>query len=481
VDGNAVRGKRRVTRSVQSIDAVRARIKEWLSKHQDCPTFVRFKNHFSVLEQVLNSMLDALAGELAAIDGNEPSGSVYERCASLDRSLAIAVRLFEWYAAKYDQRLDEDTAPTLRAADEIVRSCWTKPFALLGRKPPTGPLVYLEADFDAFATPRVSVPRDLQGPADSLIADILSELPIPVIALPSLAASQAWWLVLAAHETGHHAQKDLIPELEETTRQLLIEAVTAPGEAAPGEAATPADVQAGYWAGWLHETFADAYSTLMVGAAAVWAIDELQHATPASMCKLDPPGRGRYPPAVVRLALLGECLQSVGAQPRWPTAADVRSWLDELDDSVVPAVTKDAIRRQLAAAPAAAAALIDLPIGAHRLRELGSVDPDLLTQAQLLRAWAAQLVKPAPVLDALGSPAAARLVIAAGVAAYQTWAERPESEHVLPAVHRNLLAVLPNCGPPGVLEAPPRQADLTALAQRLARRLLRETPDEQDR
>ena len=475
LDGNTVRGTRRVTRSAQSVDATRVRIKEWLAKHQDCPTFARFTNHFSVLEQVLQSMLDAIAGELEDIDRNDPSGSVYERCASLDRSLAIAVRLFEWYSAKYDQRLDKDTAPTLRAADEVVRSCWTEPFALLGRNPPTGPLVYLDADFDAFATPRVSVPRDLQGSAGSLIAGILSELPIPVIALPGLAASQAWWLVLAAHETGHHVQKDLLPGLEEATRERLVAA------AAPtAEAASSADDLAARWAGWLHETFADAYSTLMVGAASVWAIDELQHATPASMCKLDPPGRGRYPPAAVRLALLGECLHSFGAQPRWPTAGDVRGWLDEMDDTDVLAVTRNAIRDQLATAPAAAAALIDLPIGTHRLRELGNVDPEVLTQPQLLRAWAAQLVKASPVLDSLDSPAAARLVIAAGVAAYQACADRPESEHVLPVVHHNLLTVLPNCGPPGVLEAPPRRADLNALAQRLAQRLLHETPDEEN-
>lgn len=415
-------------------------------------------------------MLDAIAGELAAIDGNESSGSVYERCASLDRSLAIAVRLFEWYAFKYDQRLDKDTdtARTMSAADEIVRSCWTEPFALLGRTPPTGPLVYLEADFDAFATPRVSVPRDLQGPAGSLISGILSELPIPVIALPGLASSQAWWLVLAAHETGHHIQKDLLPGLEAATRERLTEVA----------AAAEGDDYTAHWAGWLHEAFADAYSTLMVGAAAVWAIDELQHATPGSLCRLDPPGRGRYPPPAVRLALLGECLHSLGALPRWPTAAQVRAWLDELDNTTVSAVTKRAIGSQLATAPAAAAALIDLPIAGHRLRELGEVEPRVLTQAQLLRGWAAQLVRPAPVLGSLDSPAAARLVIAAGVAAYQVWADRPEAEQALKVIHRNLLAILPDCGPPGVLGAPVPPTDLTALAQRLTERLLRETPNE---
>ena len=50
------------------------------------------------------------------------------------------VRLFEWYSSRYDQRLDDKLAPILRAADEVVRSCWSEPFALLSGKPPTGPL-----------------------------------------------------------------------------------------------------------------------------------------------------------------------------------------------------------------------------------------------------------------------------------------------------------------------------------------------------
>lgn len=416
---------------------------------------------------VITTQLKALTTEVDVLGGGPDSGAVYDRCAHLDRSLAIVVRLFQWYAARYDQRLDKDIAPTLLAADEIVRSCWTEPFALLGRTPPTGPLVYLEADFDAFATPRVSIPRDLQGPADSLVFGMLSELPIPVIALPAVAASQAWWLALAAHETGHHVQLDLLPGLAERTRERLDEAVAA------GD-------QTGNWAAWRYETFADAYSALMVGAAAAWAIDELQHSAPVRMYKLDPPGRGRYPSRVVRIAFLGECLRRLNAQPAWPTAAEVGTWLDGLDATVVPPATREAIHSQLAVVPAAAAALVDLPIGSHRLIELGTADPDVLTRPELLRAWAAELTAPGPVLDELESPAAARLVIAAGVAAYQEWAGRPGAEQVLPAVHRNLLKVLPECGPPGVLAAPPRQADVTSLAQRLAQRLLRETPDEDD-
>jgi hypothetical protein len=474
VGGNAGRAMRRAARSAQSVDVTRGRFDRWFIDHRNCAAFARFANHFNVLDQVLNSLLDAIAEQLEAMTaeldglGEDPdSGPVYERCAHLDRSLAIVVRLFEWYATRYDQRLDKAIAPALLAADEIVRSCWFEPFALLGRTPPTAPLVYLETDFDAFATPRISIPRDLQGPADSPIFDMLTELPIPVIALPALVASQAWWLVLAAHETGHHVQYDLLPGLAELTGERLVTAVAA-------------DDQTGNWAAWRYETFADAYSALMVGAAAAWAIDEIQHSTPARLCKLDPPGRGKYPARVVRTALLGECLRRLDAHPRWPTVADARTWLGKLDDAVVPAATRETIQSQLNAVPAAAAALVDLPVGPYRLGELGAVEPAVLTQPQLLRAWAAQLTKPAPLLDALDSPSAARLVIAAGVAAYRTWVGRPEAEQVLPVVHSNLLDVLPGCGPPGFLAAPPRPADVTSLARRLAQRLLREAAGEDD-
>lgn len=459
--GDGVRAKRRLALSDEAVRAARDRIGQWLDARRGRAAFARFTNHLDVLDRVLTAMLDAVAGELAAIAEGEPSGSVYERCARLDGSLAIAVRLFEWYASKYDQRLDHRTGKALAAADEIVRSCWSEPFSLLGRKPPAGPLAYLEPDFDAFATPRVSVPRDLQGPADSLVAEFLRELPIPLIALPGQAASQPWWLVLAAHETGHHVQHDLLPDLEAATRERLIEAV--------GAAQTP------QWAGWAAETFADAYSVLMVGEAAAWAIDELQHATPARMCEISPPGASRYPPAAVRLALLAECLRTFGVPGEWPTADQVSDWLDGLDDGEVPDISVAAIRRQLAAAPAAADALADLPIGTHRLRELGDFEPDILTRPQALRAWAAQLARSVPVLDSLDSASAARQVIAAGVAAYRACADRPESAKTLPVIRDNLLGLLPGCGPPGVLEAPPREADVTELARRLARRLVNET------
>jgi hypothetical protein len=458
-----MRAKHRAERSARSVDASRAQMKDWLDDHQSSAAFARFTSHFAVLDRVLTQMLDVLAGDLAGIDDTDPAGEVYDRCARLDRGLAVAVRLFEWYAAKYDQRCDTALAPTLHAADEIVRSCWSEPFTRLGQPPPTGPLTYLDVQFDAFATPRVSVPSDLRAPADSLVAEFLRELPVPTIALPGYATREAWWLVLAAHETGHHLQKDLPGNLEGATRAQLADAAAA--DAGP------------QWAAWALESFADAYSTVMTGGAAAWAIDELQFSTPARMFRLVP-AASRYPPPAVRLALLGECLRAAGQPAAWPTAAGMTARLRELDDPEVPAVTVNALAGQLQTVPAVADALLSLPIGTEQLRDLSRAQPDLLTQPAQLSAWARQLARADPALPSLAGRAAARLVIAAGVAAYQAWAGQPGAASVLPVVHDNLLRLLPGCGPPeGKLAAAPDQADVTALAERLADRLLREILD----
>jgi hypothetical protein len=447
------RARHRIDRSARSVDARRTRIKVWLAERQSGQDFARFSNHFHVLNRVLSAMLDAITGALAEVKHeNCHSGLVYEQCAKLDESLAIATRLFDWYSAKYDQRLSDEYGPVLRAADEVVRSCWSEPFSWTGKQPPTGPLAYLDDRFDAYATTRRSVPSDLRAPRDAVVAEFISELPIPTIALPDYAVREAWWLALVAHETGHHVQKDVADE--QATRERIAAALAETGK--PELAAQ--------WAGWGLEVFADAYSAAMIGDAAGWVVDELQHSAPAKMFALAQAG-SRYPPPVVRLALFESFLAELGLSARPPVGPPVA------ESDLMPAVRK-AIEADLAAAPAVARALATLPVGAPHLRDLASVEPDLLAQPGQLRGWADQLARPGPALPALTDRASARLVIAAGVAAYRQWAAQPAAASVLPTIHDNLLTLLPRCGPPGYLAAAPAMTEVTALAERLSRRLI---------
>jgi len=211
------RALRRIDRTKDAIGSLRDQASHWFNGRHGDPLFARFAYQLASLKPVIDRMLDSLEVAVTALPAEVDTA--YHQCRLIDRGVLAVQRTFDWYATKYDQRLDPESVKTLLAADEIVRSCWTQPFAALHLGRPAGPLVYLDTRFDAFATPRVSAPPDLRAPADAIIAEYIRELPIPTIALPAWATREAWWLVLAAHETGHLVQRDLSPGLEAATRR----------------------------------------------------------------------------------------------------------------------------------------------------------------------------------------------------------------------------------------------------------------------
>jgi hypothetical protein len=454
----------RVARTAATIDHLDARISAWLTGRSDDDRFSRFTHHFDVLETVLFRMLTAVCSALREAASGRDAAAVYERCRTLEQSVLHVQRTFERYADKYDQRLDPGRAAALLAADEVVLSCWSEPFAALRRQPPTGPLSYLDARFDAFATPRVSPPPDLRAPGDAIVAEHVRALPIPTIALPELAERDPWWLVLAAHETGHHVQKDLQPALEADTRAALT-AVT-------GELAE-------HWSGWALEAFADAYSVLMVGSTAAWAIDELQFAAPIKLVTAPRPG-DRYPPPLVRLALLGELARHSGAVAAVtpPSASEARAWLAALPDGAVPPRARDVVDQHLAVTPQVAAALVELPVAGSPLRAISGLQPGWFAGSGRVSTWSRQLSSAAPVLAPVQVRPAARLAVAAAVARYQELSAdpRPDMNADLDRLRTNVLRILPTCGEPGVF-APAPAPDVTALADELASRLVGAAPD----
>jgi hypothetical protein len=455
-----VRGPTRVLRTRESLARLRGDVERWLDTRKTDERFRRFTGHLDVLETVLTRMLDAVAADMATLgDGDGPSGAVYEQCRQAERRMSVVRRTHEWYAAKYDQRIDERAESTLRAADEVVRSCWAEPFVRTGRRPPTGPLAYLEPRYDATATPRVSVPPDLRAAGDEVIGQFVRELPIPVVALPSVSTADPWWLVLAAHETGHHVQLDLVPGLDQVTRDALLTAMsTAPGD----------DELAIAWSGWGLEVFADAWATLCVGAGAAWAVEELQHATPSRLVSTPTPG-DRYPPPAVRTALLGELARCAGAAEPGPGADDVTRWLEGVHAGSVSKPARAVVARHLALTPRAAHTLVDLPVNGMPLRDVAGWSATKFAPDGPVHRWAAQLVQPEPVIPGRGELVAARLGIAAGVLAYRTTASAGDG--TIARVRTNLPTLLASCGPPGVLAAEPA-ADVGALADRLTSLLL---------
>jgi hypothetical protein len=456
--GGASRGLRRIGRTEDAIRGLRKEISVWFEARGEDLRFARFASQFRALRAVLDRMLDSLVTAVSALPTKVDI--VYHECRVIDRGVLAIQRVFDWCAGKYDQRLEPASEKVLLAADEVVRSCSTEPFTVLHADRSTGPLAYLDNRFDTFATPRVSVPTDLRAPADAIVAEHVRELPIPTIALPAWAAREAWCLVLAAHETGHHIQHDLSSGLEASTRQALAAAVAGFGGS---------ETLASAWWGWALEAFTDAYSVLMVGDDATWAIDELQNGTPADLVTGPEPG-DRYPPPAVRLALLGELGHRAGVGGAWPGAAEMAAWLDGLDAGAVSQGARRAAQDHLTVTPATAAALLDLPVVGSTLRGVSGLRPAWFGADSRVQRWARDLRQSSPSFGAVGDRPAARQAIAAGVMAW-TGAQRGGAAD---AIHANLLDLLPRCGEPGVLAAPPEPSSVEAVASKLASRLLRD-------
>ncbi|MFI9389123.1 hypothetical protein [Kutzneria sp. NPDC052558] len=388
--------------------ALRSEVVGWLERRRGDVRFRRFGAHFDALGTVLLRMLDRLNDELDDLPADP--GSCYERCRWLDGRLALVRALFDWYVTRYDQRLATSPhADLLRAADEVARGCWQEAFVAAGIAAPTGPLCYVEIGTDGHSLRRCPVPGDFRVPEDDPLAEFLRRLPAPLVALPEGAVREPWWLVVVAHETGHHVQHDL--GLTEKTVRVV-------GSAVPADLKTE-------WETWSGELFADVFSTLMVGEAAGWVVGELQFGALDHLVR----PTGPYPPPVVRTAVLDAVLRELGADAK---GEDPLDW--------VP----DRVARHLKTVPAVVSAILGIAVTVKPLRSLA--DHDVLSTSGHVERWAAQLGRKSPVIAPLDTRTAPRLLLAAAVRRHRMY------EDADPALaYHNLVVALGRSGAPGLL------------------------------
>src|SRR6202000_1798913 len=128
--------------------------------------------------------------------------AVYQECRQADERLLYVRRLWRWYSDKFDQRAGSDDDPltlTLRAADEVIWSCWKtalKNLAVGQKFDVPVPLAYLSPQFAASATRRADFPPGLRPEVYKILDRHVGQLPIPVIALPLMCQRRPWWLVV---------------------------------------------------------------------------------------------------------------------------------------------------------------------------------------------------------------------------------------------------------------------------------------------
>lgn len=287
----------------QELVRLQKALKDWLDDCEEKDVDREGKRRYqydSQLKAIYNSVntaAEVIKGDLDNFDLEPLSlGGAYAKCAQYDQLVIWLWRVFRFFRDKFDQRDDAELGQTLRAADEVLWSCY-KPFfqrprtaGLLG--PP--PLPYIESEYSPLAIRKEQKPGSLDKQIKfEPLQKLLDEMPVDLMRLPTSTVSAAWSLALVGHEAGHFVMPAVGQGYAKQFGDALSQAVAAAGGDGDDEA---------NWYAWAPEVFADWYSVLMVGPWAPWVMAQFELKDAKAMAE----PRKSYPPPVVRLKLLSE-------------------------------------------------------------------------------------------------------------------------------------------------------------------------------
>jgi hypothetical protein len=447
----------RIDESRQSLEALKSDLTAWLERRRLDDAHHQYHTQLDSLEQVVGSALAELGQALAAIHPDRTPGEVYDACRAFDVRVLWLRRVWDFFREKFDQRDDQRLGPVLKAADEVVWSCYRPAFlrALsfdFGLDAGPAPLPFVESRYSPEAFPRELVPQDLKRDVDlTFLRSHLAALPIPLVRLPTTCVEAPWGLIYLAHELGHHVQYRLLPD-----RKLVDDTADAIGNEVRKMSAAAEES----WRSWSREIFADFYSVLLMGTWAARAMLELELRGHAEMSS----PRAAYPSPLIRVYLMAKTASLLGLT----VEEDLLDGLFALSDGS-PAGQEKEIADQVAAT------LRGLKANGQTLSYLSSYDAGHFKTD--VPGWRDALLG-APEPQAAETLEAARLATAGIVAAWNEIggeADDMERSRRRERLRMRALSLIAGCRQPGQRDAP-AEADTAGLGKGLAEALLAQDP-----
>jgi hypothetical protein len=294
--------------TLSELQRLAAELKRWYDRRVDADTYPNGK-YRGQYETQLNAIVKEVEGAAAILSREienlcleQEIGAVYAACEKHDRCIVWLWRAWHYFREKFDQRDDPALQPALRAADEVVWSCYRPFFEGSNRPMQPAPLPYIEPKYSPAAVRRDSVrlttvAKDPEVEGDTL-TNAFATLPIPILQLPPTVVTAPWALVLIGHEVGHFIQPLIEPRHRFVGR--FGEILASVAEQQRGNKTS--------WKNWSTEIFADWYSILTMGPWAIWVMGQFELVEESRMRTPRTP----YPARLVRLVLMAELARGLG-------------------------------------------------------------------------------------------------------------------------------------------------------------------------
>jgi hypothetical protein len=267
------------------------------------------------------SQVESVAGQLsAALDELRPALDDTTRAT---QAVLDYHHIWDFFRGKLSLRYIPWYQPFLGAADDLAWAAW-RPVrdavrARTGAELREPPLVYFSRSAVPFAVPRGEDYRDLlpRGGIWTAEADeVASALVVPVISLPWHRTNWLPVTLSIAHEVGHVVVTDLGLRPWLTGRLAAADLPDARREA---------------WTAWWEEVWADVFAAVVCGSATALSL----RAQLGEDDDAEEPPWGDYPPASLRLRLIGEVARRRGGSAA-AEAGEVGAVVATLLDHEVP-------------------------------------------------------------------------------------------------------------------------------------------------